>query len=78
MSKKFWENQAITKGASHLIVMYDPDDKELYPVFVMPNEDLKRLCSCLELSEGHQKIQEIVPINHNNFNNLEIQKSEEK
>lgn len=66
MSKNLWKNQAIAKGASHLIIMYDPDDKELYPVFVMPNEDLKHLCSCLELSEGQQEIQEIVPIKGKN------------
>lgn len=65
MSKKLWKDQAIAKGASHIIIMYDPDDKELYPVFVMPNDDLKHLCSCLELSEGHQKIQEIIPIKCN-------------
>lgn len=72
---ELWKTQAFTKGASYLIIMYDPDDKELYPVFVMPHEDLKRLCSCLELSEGHQKIQEIVSINRNTFEHLDVQKS---
>jgi len=48
--------------ASHLIIMYDSDDKDLYPVFVMPNENLKHLCSCLELSESHQKIEKIISI----------------
>lgn len=65
MCKTIWENQAIKNGSSYLIIMYDPDDQEIYPVFVMPNENLKHICSCLKLSEGHQTIKEIIKINNN-------------
>lgn len=60
-----WKSQALSKGAYYLIIMYDPDDNEIYPVFVMPNENLKHLCSCLKLSEGHQKIKEIINLKNN-------------
>ena len=54
-----WEQEATLRGCSHLIIMYDPDDREEYPVFVLPTDDLHQLCQCLTLSEGHQKIKEI-------------------
>lgn len=38
-----WLNEAVTKGARHIIDVCDTFDYDNYPVYVMPNEDLNKI-----------------------------------
>jgi len=35
-----WISRAREEGATHIILVYDTEDKEEYPVFVGPGEDI--------------------------------------
>ena len=54
-----WIQKAERIGATHVVVMYDPDDKEEYPVYLMPNQILQKELAKLGLSEGKQRIVDI-------------------
>lgn len=56
-----WLKVAKERSATHLIIMYDKDEKDYYPVYIMPTDNLKSICSKLTLSEGHQSIKKVIP-----------------
>ncbi|MFA5759613.1 MAG: hypothetical protein WC942_09700 [Clostridia bacterium] len=62
MSEPVWINHAIEIGAKTILIMYDLDDKEEYPVYIMPHDNYTVIKKRLELSEGHQKINKIIPV----------------
>ena len=57
-----WHEHGISIGATHIIIMYDGDEKDTYPVYVMPGDNLAYLCHRLKLSEGHQKLKEVISL----------------
>lgn len=57
-----WVIKAKELGATHLILVYDTEDKEEYPVYVKPEEDIEEKVKKIRLSEGKQKIKEICKI----------------
>lgn len=57
----FWIKRARELGATHIVLMYDTEDKEEYPVFIEKSEDLEEKLKKLRLSEG-QEIREVIDI----------------
>lgn len=57
-----WVIKAKELGATNLILVYDTEDKEEYPVYVKPEEDIEEKVKKIRLSEGKQKIKEICKI----------------
>ena len=57
-----WLEEAKALGASYLIIMYDPEDKEEYPVYLFNNQYLKKELAKLRLSEGKQKVIEVIKV----------------
>lgn len=57
-----WVIKAKELGATYLILVYDTEDKEEYPVYVKPEEDIEEKVKKIRLSEGKQKIKEICKI----------------
>lgn len=62
-TKLNWVKEGKKKGASKLLVMYDMDEKETYPIYIYPEDDFRTLLKRHCLSEGHQKVLEIITIN---------------
>lgn len=58
----FWIKRARELGATHIVLMYDTEDKEEYPVFIEKSEDLEEKLKKLRLSEGKQEIREVIDI----------------
>ncbi len=57
-----WIETAIETNATHIILMYDKEDKDTYPVYVMKQEDVHKKIKKLSLSEGKQEVLEVVDI----------------
>lgn len=57
-----WVKRAQEMGATHIILAYDKEDKEQYPVFIKPEEDLENELKKLKLSEGKQEIVDVVKV----------------
>jgi hypothetical protein len=49
-------------GAKAVVIMYDPEDKEEYPVYVGVGEDLELRLKQLKLSVNLQKIVDVVEL----------------
>ena len=57
-----WIKRARDMGATHIILMYDKEDKDKYPVFVQKHEDVDDKVKKLKLSEGKQEILDVVDV----------------
>jgi hypothetical protein len=57
-----WISRAKEEGATHIILVYDTEDKEEYPVFVGPGEDIEDKVKKIKLSVGKQEVREICKI----------------
>ena len=60
-----WFKSGIVKGATHLIVVCDTYDWEDYPVYVMPDEDVREKESKHNNSEKMKKIMEVFNLSIN-------------
>jgi hypothetical protein len=57
-----WVKRAKDIGATHIILVYDKEDKDQYPVFVKPEENVDEKAKRIRLSEGKQEVIEIVRV----------------
>ena len=57
-----WITHGIASGAKAVVIMYDPEDKEEYPVYVGVGEDLELRLKQLKLSVNLQKIVDVVEL----------------
>jgi hypothetical protein len=62
MDRDNWLLQGKEKGASKILIMYDMDEHETYPVYILPEQDFRTLLKRHCLSEGHQKVLEIITL----------------
>jgi hypothetical protein len=60
--KDEWIQQGKEKGAAKLLIMYDMDEKETYPIYLFKGENFRTLLKRHCLSEGHQKVLEIITL----------------
>lgn len=58
-----WINLAKEEGATHIILVYDTEDKEEYPIFVGPEEDIEDKIKKIKLSDGKQEVREVFKLN---------------
>lgn len=57
-----WIAEGRIKGSKAVIIVWDMEDKEFYPIFVQPEEDSVLISKRIRLSINFQKIIEIVEI----------------
>jgi hypothetical protein len=57
-----WNEKAKEIGAIYVVIMFDPEDRERYPVYLFPKDNLKKELSKLRLSEGKQKILDVIKV----------------
>lgn len=57
-----WISRAREEGATHIILIYNNENKEEYPIFVGPEEDIEDKIKKIKLSVGKQEVREICKI----------------
>lgn len=73
-----WLEDGKDQGATHMIVVCDTYDFEDYPVYVMPDEDVKKKAARYNDTEHMKKVMEVYDISKEWDNQLNKQRCFDK
>lgn len=59
---KDWVSFAKENNFTHVIIMFDGEDKDIYPIYLDKNSILEVEIKKLQLSEGKQKLIDIIKV----------------